>query len=260
MYTVFYQLTLAFCKISILLLYTRILAYTHARRAALAVIAIVIAYNIFGFVSTLGRCRPLAAFWDNSVRGECNPASHMWALISLHIATDFLIFLLPIPLVYRMTMPLGQKIGVLLIFGLGFLYHPPLLSRPHCARMLTSGCPHSVCLVSILRAVWIRDLYDAVDVTWDYVAISNWTAVEVNVSILVPCLIVLKPLLSKLIPALSGVDRSDAAQGAPPTIGSDPADPESAGVHLDTGPSETSTVCHSQQQEMEVGHGYHRSI
>ena len=124
-YTVFYQLTLAFCKISILLLYTRILAYTHARRAALAVIAIVIAYNIFGFVSTLGRCRPLAAFWDNSVQGECNPASHMWALISLHIATDFLIFLLPIPLVYRMTMPLGQKIGVLLIFGLGFLYYIP---------------------------------------------------------------------------------------------------------------------------------------
>ena len=114
--------------------------------------------------------------------------------------------------------------------------------------------------MSLPRVVNIRDLYDAVDVTWDYVAVGNWSAVEVHVSILARCLMFLKPLLSKLIPALSGMDRSDAAQGAPSTIRSDPADPESAGVQLDTGPSETSTDRHSQQQVMEVGQGYHHSM
>ena len=122
--TLFYQLSLAFSKISILCLYIRIFAYTYARFSAIIVLAIVIIYNILGFVSTMTLCRPLNAYWDFNVKGKCHPISFMWAAISLHIATDFLIFLLPLPVVYRMTLPRAQKIGLLLIFALGFLYIP----------------------------------------------------------------------------------------------------------------------------------------
>ena len=76
--------------------------------------------------------------------------------------------------------------------------------------------------MSILRAVWINDTFYSKDVTWDFVAINNWTAVEVNVAILVPCLIVLKPLLARLLPSLSTPQHSNHNSEAPPTIGSDP--------------------------------------
>ena len=129
--TLFYQLSLAFCKISILLLYMRLLvAYPRARRAAMLVLAIVIIYNILGFISTVTMCIPLEAYWNPfHVKGHCHPSSYMWAVIGLHIATDFLIFLLPIPVAYRMKLPLGQKIGLLIVFALGFLYdslHPDI--------------------------------------------------------------------------------------------------------------------------------------
>jgi len=66
-------------------------------------------------------CIPLQAYWDSSIHGDCKPISYMWAAIGLHIATDFLIFLIPIPVVWSMIIPIRQKIGLILIFALGFL-------------------------------------------------------------------------------------------------------------------------------------------
>jgi len=66
-------------------------------------------------------CVPLQAFWDSSVRGDCKPGSYMWAIIGLHIATDFLIFSIPLPVVYRMRLEWRKKLGLALLFALGFL-------------------------------------------------------------------------------------------------------------------------------------------
>lgn len=82
---------------------------------------IVVAYNIFGFYSSMTVCVPLQAYWDPTIHGECKPVSYMWAVIGLHVATDFLTFLIPIPVVLAMMIPWKQKIGLVLIFALGFL-------------------------------------------------------------------------------------------------------------------------------------------
>ena len=110
-------------KISILFLYIRVLTYDYARRAAYAVLAIVVIYNILGFISTMTLCRPLRAYWDLSIHEKkCHPPSLMWVAIGLHIGTDFLIFLIPMPVILRMSLPWGQKIGLFVVFALGFLY------------------------------------------------------------------------------------------------------------------------------------------
>lgn len=122
MTTIFYQLSLACCKVSIILLYIRILTYSYARIAAYILLAIVVITNIIGFISTCTLCIPLAKLWDPSIPGKCHlEASYMWALICLHIITDFLIFLIPLPVVIRMTTSLGNKIMLLCVFLLGFL-------------------------------------------------------------------------------------------------------------------------------------------
>jgi len=103
------------------LLYIRVLKYQLACRAAWLILAVVIAYNLWVFVLTMTICVPIQAFWDPKVRGECKPGAYMWASIGLHIATDFLIFCIPLPAVYKMRLPWRRKLGLALLFALGFL-------------------------------------------------------------------------------------------------------------------------------------------
>lgn len=80
----------------------------------------------------------------------------------------------------------------------------------------------SACLISIIRAVQVRDTSYKADPTWDGVFVKYWTIVELNISVIVPCLLVLKPLLAKLFPSLSRPQPSPSPEDAPQTIGSDP--------------------------------------
>lgn len=127
----FYQLSLACSKVSIILLYIRVLTYDYARRAAYLVLAIVVIYNVLGFISSMTLCIPIEALWDPSVPGKCHAGPvYMWLAIGFHIGTDFLIFLLPIPVVLRMTVSLKQKLILILIFSLGLLYANQSEKRP----------------------------------------------------------------------------------------------------------------------------------
>ena len=105
------------------MLYIRLFQFYWASRAAWVMLAVVIIYNIWGFCSAMVICVPLQAYWDRSIQGDCKPVSYMWAAIGLHVATDFLIFMIPIPVVLTMMAPMKrQKPGLVLIFALGFLY------------------------------------------------------------------------------------------------------------------------------------------
>ena len=56
--------------------------------------------------------------------------------------------------------------------------------------------------MSIIRVVIILQNLKSTDPSWDYVRIANWNSIEVNLAIIVTCLIVLKPLFRKLVPKL----------------------------------------------------------
>ena len=45
----------------------------------------------------------------------------MWASVGLHIVTDFLIFSIPLPVVYQMRLPWQRRLTLALVFALGFL-------------------------------------------------------------------------------------------------------------------------------------------
>ncbi|KAM7184490.1 hypothetical protein V8F33_012951 [Rhypophila sp. PSN 637] len=211
--TIFYQNSLGCCKISILLLYIRILTYSYARIAAYILLAVVVIYHIFGFISTFTLCIPLAKFWNPALDGHCRlDAREMWALIVLHISTDFLIFLIPLPVVIRMTTSLSNKLMLLGVFLLGFF----------------------VCLISILRVIWIGQLFDSADISWDYVSITNWTTIELCTSIVCTCLIVMKPLAVKTQRAIrSRYRRSRGSRGSDP----DATSSSDSSSHVDRPPT-----------------------
>jgi hypothetical protein len=115
------MISLALTKISILVLYMRVLTYQHSRWITWTMLALTIAYNIAGFIVQMTTCVPLAKLWEPNLYGTCHTLALAWAFIGLHVATDFLIFALPMPIIVTMTMSLRQKLFLVLLFGLGFL-------------------------------------------------------------------------------------------------------------------------------------------
>lgn len=111
-------------------------------------LAIVVLYNTWGFCSAMTLCIPLHKYWNAETEGTCKPAVYMWAVLGLHVATDFLIFLLPLPVVLSMkALSRRQRTGLLLIFALGFLYVFPLgclflLLTIGCQCLLDLDSPH----------------------------------------------------------------------------------------------------------------------
>lgn len=93
--------------------------------------AIVALYNIFVTASVVTFCVPLQAFWDFSIKGAyCHPKSVFWANTYMHIIVDFLIYLLPMPIILRVQFPRRQKVLLFVLFAFGFLYD----SHPHPLR------------------------------------------------------------------------------------------------------------------------------
>lgn len=71
----------------------------------------------------------------------------------------------------------------------------------------------SVCVTSILRLHSIYVASVSTDITWDNVAAPTRSAVEVNVGIICACLPTLRPLISRIFPALLTTTNSAARTG-----------------------------------------------
>lgn len=109
-------------KISILLLYIRVLTYHYAKYAAYALLAIVSAIGLWYLITALTLCIPLNAFWNSEVQATfCWPMPLWWANLGLHIGTDILIFLLPLPVILRLRIRWRQKLLMYSMFAFGFL-------------------------------------------------------------------------------------------------------------------------------------------
>ncbi|KAF6807180.1 integral membrane protein [Colletotrichum sojae] len=182
----FYSLSLTLTKVSILLLYIRILhTYDLVRQLGKLLLVLVAVSHAWIVASILTTCVPLRAAWDFDTPGAyCHPAAVFWGNACLHLVTDVFIFLLPLPVISGMRLPRRQKLGLYFVFCLAFL----------------------VCAISIIRLVRLLHLEETpeevMDITWSAVRIANWTCVEVHAAIVTACLTTLKPLLNQLFPSL----------------------------------------------------------
>lgn len=122
----FYSLSLTFTKISILLLYMRIFTYPGwIKRAIRVVLFAVLAIGAWLVASVCTACIPLEAFWNWSLAFVtpvyCQPSNLWWANAAIHITTDVVIVLLPMPVISTLRIPRRQKRAVFGVFALGFL-------------------------------------------------------------------------------------------------------------------------------------------
>ncbi|KAH3907378.1 hypothetical protein HBI56_157520 [Parastagonospora nodorum] len=178
---VIYIGTTTLTKLSILMFYRRITSSVLSRPLLICIWASIVFVALYGPATILAlifTCDPVEAYWYRFTTSwlrtheyKCvDEVIYLVAVISISTAQDFLACMLPMFVVYKLRLPLRQKIGLACVFLLGL----------------------AVCATGALRIHYAhRLLYytrlnpsPTYDITWE--ALGSWvaTAVETNVSII----------------------------------------------------------------------------
>ncbi|KAJ6188491.1 hypothetical protein N7519_003399 [Penicillium mononematosum] len=174
-----YQTSLISTKMSILLQYKRVFSTPRMRQACWLLIGFLAAYGTWTIISAWANCVPLAKFWDPTVPGFCLDKKALWFSNSaIHILTDILILIYPMPVLKSLQLPRKQKFALMAIFALGGF----------------------VLITSVLRLKSLLVISNSDDPTYDNVGAATWSAVECNVAIICACLPGTRAFLSKLLP------------------------------------------------------------
>jgi len=94
------------------------------RRITLVVIVLVIMWTIAVVLVGLLTCLPVASYWDPAAYPDhrCLPNLPWWYITAAgSIASDLIIFALPIPVLWQLHLPKRQRVSLIGIFGFGFL-------------------------------------------------------------------------------------------------------------------------------------------
>lgn len=176
----FYKLTINLTKASILLLYLRIFVQRPFRIICYIMLGIVLSYMIATWFATIFQCTPIPRAWDKGLDGTCIDITANWyANAGFSIATDVIILVLPMPILYKLRLPSNQKRALMFVFALGAF----------------------VVITSIFRMQTLDFSTKTPDMTYDILS-SLWTMIEPNVGIICACLPMCRLLLTILFPSI----------------------------------------------------------
>ncbi|KAI5196366.1 hypothetical protein E4T39_07803 [Aureobasidium subglaciale] len=164
-----YLAAIGLTKISILLFYLRIFPDWQLRRAIYAMIGLCTAYIVVFVTVTALQCIPVSMAWekwDGEHKGKClNLNAIGWASASLNIVLDLVVIILPMKQLTVLNMDWQRKLGVIIMFlGGGF-----------------------ITVVSALRLKYLIQFAHTENVTWDYLPVGYWSAIETHVAVMVAC-------------------------------------------------------------------------
>lgn len=123
--SILYTIARYLVRTSILLFYLRIFPRNPVRRLTICTLVFIVAEGISYTVPTIVQCSPIAFFWlgwDGEHNGNCIDLSNLGLVsVILGIVCDVWMILLPIPTVFRLKMPLVQKLKISVLFALGIV-------------------------------------------------------------------------------------------------------------------------------------------
>lgn len=106
-----------------LMLYLRLFPNRGLRIAVFVTLTCTLLWGVGAFFVLLFSCRPISHYWnswDGEHKGSC--LSHNDILLAhstINIILDVAITIIPMPLVLKLHMPLGKRLAVLFMFGVG---------------------------------------------------------------------------------------------------------------------------------------------
>lgn len=192
-------------KSSILILYLRLSRNAHKllRVASWVTLAVV---NIAGLVLTffnVFQCIPVSQVFDPI--GTCIPLITLYlASVPVNVITDIAILILPIPVLTAMQLPRKQKMILIATFGLGVYVVATDVVRIYYLQQ--SSGPSDPTTSPLLG--------NEVDFSYHASISFMWSAVEVNLGIVCACIPTMKPLISRILPALIDNSRGSSCFGS----------------------------------------------
>ncbi|CAN8095871.1 unnamed protein product [Discula destructiva] len=179
-----FALTIYLTKFSVLFLYMRTLTHDWVQYTLRVLTTVVVLTLLADICLIFTQCIPLTAVWDSTVHASyCHAFSGYYVIVGIQIAADFLIFLLPLPVIWGMrAAPKNQKMMLFVLFSFGFF----------------------ICIVSIVRLSEITAIRRNTDWTFESVTIHFWSLVQANTGIVCACVMTMKPLINRLIPGSGG--------------------------------------------------------
>ncbi|KAL3708482.1 hypothetical protein TMatcc_006466 [Talaromyces marneffei ATCC 18224] len=178
-----YTLALLGFKLALLTSYLRIGGFVlFYRRILYGLIVICICNSITFTLLICFTCIPPAKIWDSNVPGYCvNAIAAYYGPIGSSLGLDVLIIILPIPVLLKLRLNYKQKLVLVGMFATGFF----------------------VTVIQIIRIFTIKNL----QAYTDSAAIIIWSAIEISLGIIVPCIPTYAPLVRSMAIA-SGIGSS----------------------------------------------------
>jgi hypothetical protein len=115
-------MAVALNKISILLLYLRIMPQNMYRISIFVLLTLVGLFCLSTTIAGVFQCVPVAKAWHKSMDGHCYNLVEAWYTNAVFsIVTDFVILMLPMHMVYKLHRDKREKVLLYFIFGIGGL-------------------------------------------------------------------------------------------------------------------------------------------
>ncbi|KAH8726937.1 hypothetical protein GQ44DRAFT_678817 [Phaeosphaeriaceae sp. PMI808] len=175
----FYTLTNGFNKMAFLALFYRVFPLPRFRQACLVLGFISVGWTVGYLFVCIFQCDPIPRVYDRTIPGTCiNFAWHRWSNAILNLVTDISIFILPIPVILRLNMSLGSKMGLVVLFSMGFF----------------------ICLTTALRMATLPLTLHTKDPSYESAPTNLWSFIEAATGVICACLISLRKSISSLWP------------------------------------------------------------
>lgn len=110
-------------KFSILHLYMEIFPSKRLRNFCVGTMIVTGLYFVSVLLETFLLCSPVQFNWDKTISGSCNEhsmAAYIMAGVT-NLVIDVFIVVLPMPVLWKLRLPLPKKIAVISMFSLGAL-------------------------------------------------------------------------------------------------------------------------------------------
>lgn len=205
-------------KLSILASYLRIAPIgSWFRRLTWATLGLVVALVVIFLIVLWTQCLPIQYYWRVHADSAEKCIAEWPPLAGQTISTilaDTIVYFLPLPTLWRLRLPLFQRISLMVLFSMGIVVVAAACARTYWAYHVTT---------------------QTFDVTWEGFELWIWTAVEVSLGIICGCVPVLRRLLpARLSGSSYGNDGKATAPGdgprPPPTIGTGSTRKQNAGA------------------------------
>ncbi|KAM0335545.1 hypothetical protein ACHAQA_000593 [Verticillium albo-atrum] len=172
-FALLWNATTCFTKLSVLLMYMSIFPVRRVILPCRILGVFIILWNIGGILGGVLVCRPFAMNWDQTIPGgKCgNQPMYYMALGIINILVEVTMLALPLPVLYKLQMPMRKKIVIISMFSVGF----------------------ATCAITIYRQATLPDLQFA-NMTHSGVVATLLSGLEPSVALALACVPFLRPL------------------------------------------------------------------